>query len=395
LTLGLSTDLLPVFHLEERGGNGASPWPDRFGRIASDSRPAQLRHVVDGNPAGVTVRSPLFEFTERLQENAEWTEGTTQYACRQQMRVGNRDVWVVEVTLERGRRQVLQIEADTGVVVNLQERLFLGQGEEHELTLLLEHSERVPADIFDQSQRVAHSLLQWQDELQRDAEGHGGELSAEQLAAAVRALGPLRELAIGTTWSRLVDVILRDIQQQSRRLEGIAGLVQQFVGQPITWPDLQLLGSQPLRQDDLTGQVVVLHFWDYDGDKLVEPYGQVGYLDFLQNRRGKLGVKVLGVAVDARVADPAQTAAVSRSVRKLQEFMNLSYPVALDDGRWLKTLGDPRTLGATLPLWVVVGHDGRIRHYHVGYYHLQPDEGLKVLDAAVVEALKQRGAAGQ
>jgi hypothetical protein len=53
-------------------------------------------------------------------------------------------------------------------------------------------------------------------------------------------------------------------------------------------------------------------------------------------------------------------------------------------------------LGAELPLWVVIGHDGKIVHYKVGYYAIKPDEGLRELDTAVVEALKrEKAAAGQ
>ncbi|MDP1798683.1 MAG: hypothetical protein Q8K78_14410, partial [Planctomycetaceae bacterium] len=116
----------------------------------------------------------------------------------------------------------------------------------------------------------------------------------------------------------------------------------------------------------------------------------VGYLDFLHNRRAKLGAKIVGVAVDARLATAGESNAAVRSVKKLQEFMNLSFPIAADDGKFLATLGDPRALGSGLPLWVVIGHDSVITHYHVGTYDIQPDEGLKQLDAAVVAALKKQ-----
>jgi hypothetical protein len=191
-------------------------------------------------------------------------------------------------------------------------------------------------------------------------------------------------------WVSLVETIERDLAKQSRRLDGVAGLAQKFVGQPTSLTDLRLITGMNLKADDLFGHTTVLHFWDYNGDKLVEPYGQVGYLDFLHNRRSKLGAKIVGVAVDSRVGQAGEGNAAVRSFRKLQEFMNLGYPIATDEGKLLTKFGDPRALGSVLPLWVVIGHDGVITHYHVGHYDIQPDEGLRQLDAAVVAALKKQ-----
>ena len=49
----------------------------------------------------------------------------------------------------------------------------------------------------------------------------------------------------------------------------------------------------------------------------------------------------------------------------------------------------PRRVGAKLPLWVVIGPDGKIAHYHVGTYDVKPDEGLRRLDEVVVSLVKQ------
>jgi hypothetical protein len=134
--------------------------------------------------------------------------------------------------------------------------------------------------------------------------------------------------------------------------------------------------------------VTVLHFWEYRDEPLEEPYGQVGYLDFLYHQRGRAGVNVYGVAVDGRLADEATIPAARRSARKLKEFMNLSYPVLLDRGDLLKQLGDPRVLGASLPLFVVIAPDGTVSHFHVGMYEVTREQGLKELDEAVAAALK-------
>jgi hypothetical protein len=119
----------------------------------------------------------------------------------------------------------------------------------------------------------------------------------------------------------------------------------------------------------------------------------VGYLDFLHSRRNKLGVQIYGVAVDSRLGNAATASPAVRQVRKLKEFMNLSYPVTLDDGTLLKKFGDPQRVGAPLPLWVAIAPDGKVLHYKVGFYSIKPDEGLRELDSVLVEEIrKQRGA---
>jgi len=134
--------------------------------------------------------------------------------------------------------------------------------------------------------------------------------------------------------------------------------------------------------------VTVLHFWTYSDTPLKQPYGQVGYLDFLYGKRKAEGVKIFGVAVDAQFGEPAKRDAATRSVRRLVNFMNLTYPVLLDNEDLLKAFGDPRRLGAELPLFVVIGADGKIVHYKAGHYEVDRLEGLKELNEVVVGQLK-------
>jgi hypothetical protein len=102
---------------------------------------------------------------------------------------------------------------------------------------------------------------------------------------------------------------------------------------------------------------------------------------------------VYGVAVDGRLADKETSASAVRSVRKLQSFMNLSYPLTVDDGTLLAKFGDPQRVGAKLPLWVLIAPDGTIAAYKVGLYDIKADEGLKELDAAVVKLIQKNRAA--
>ena len=95
---------------------------------------------------------------------------------------------------------------------------------------------------------------------------------------------------------------------------------------------------------------------------------------------------MVGVNVDSRYAARSQATAANRSARKLTDFMNLSYPIATDDGTLLKQLGDPRAAGGNLPLWIVVDRAGTVRAWKSGYYDVDPRHGLKEL-RSTVEAL--------
>lgn len=379
-----------IYQVEERGGGGFA-WPERFGRVVvSGKHTLRVLQTFEGQDYALPLRHPVFEFTEHLRPEAQWNVGSHQYVCVRSMPSRGRECWLVEATLDRGRRQTLHIDQQTGLLVFLEERFFLGRGDPFTLTLQLDSTRTLDPAEIERNTAAALLLLNLQRDLDRGEEPRTSELTASQVAQVETALPRLKQAAANTSWVRLVETIERDLQQQKRRLEGLEGLSQKYLGQTVPLRDLTLLTGQTWKAAEAREQVLVLHFWDYAGDKLQEPYGQVGYLDFLHHRRHKLGVKILGIAVDERFKDPALRGTVLRSVRKLQEFMNLSYPIALDDGSLLKEFGDPRALGASLPLWIVIGHDGKITHYHAGYYQIQPDEGLKPLDDAVVQALKQR-----
>ena len=106
--------------------------------------------------------------------------------------------------------------------------------------------------------------------------------------------------------------------------------------------------------------------------------GRLDPVDDTSDDRGrfKMLVKTRGAAV--------------RQIRKLAEFMNLSYPIAADDGTLLEKFGDPRRVGAELPLWVVITPDGKVAHYKTGFYDIKPDEGLRQLQESIFEVIRNR-----
>ena len=95
--------------IEERGAGGWA-WPERFGRFDLPARGEaglKVLHTFDGNPYPLPVRSPVFEFPDELKAAAEWTDNNrSQYEVVRTRGVEGRQCWVVEVSLDRGRRHV-------------------------------------------------------------------------------------------------------------------------------------------------------------------------------------------------------------------------------------------------------------------------------------------------
>lgn len=381
-----------AYHLLERGGGG-SGWPERFGIVPEDgakSRPIQLVQTHDGQRYVLPVRSPLFAFREKLIPQSSWMDGRVEYLVTRKKKVKDRDCVQVEVTTNLGRVQTLNIETATGILMSLDERVIIGRGDEYQLKMELQSQNQLsPADIS-KIRQILDSLLAIQSKLNRGGDQKVFELTDPELKSLQSELPRIEKDAEGTAWSRFVASISRDLQQQQKRLEGVAGLQKKLLGKPAPEWMLKLIDGKAISKADLKNTVVVLHFWQYRGEPLTEPYGQIGYLDFLSNKRKKLGVKVIGINVDERFASPQQMSAANRSMKSLLEFMKVSYDIATDDGSVLAEFGDPRSVNAPLPLWIVIGHDGVITHSHTGIYDIKPDEGLRQLDDAVIEALRRQ-----
>ena len=386
-----------AYQLEERGG-GSWGWPEQFGSLpvantpATNSPPIRLLYLHEEQQYPIPIRSPLVEFRDKLVLQASWRDGTKDYVVTRKRTVKQRDCFQVEVSTNLGRKQTLVVEAATGILVSLDEKVILGRGDEFRLKMELQSQKLLSPEELSKATTTLESLVAIRTPLLRTGDQKVVELNADQLKSIQKELPRIERGAEGTTWTRLVAAIGRDLQQQQKRLDGLSGLQKKRVGSPAPEWSLKLANGAAISSDDVKGKVVVLHFWQYRGEPLSEPYGQIGYLDFLNNKRKKLGASVIGVNVDERFATPGQTAAATRSMKKLLEFMNVGYDMSVDDGTILSAFGDPRDYGAPLPLWVVIGHDGSVTHYHSGYYDIKPDEGLKQLDDAVIEALRRQKA---
>lgn len=381
--------------LDERG-QGGWHWLERFGETPLDGlwqwaetdAPALL---FDRDQEGTSVvpLPPLFLAAQAdLAADARWSAGRWEFHVLKQTTLEERPVWQIAVRNGFGPKRTVWLDRTSPVAVGLNERVFMGMGDEYELQIRLVGSEQLPAAEFEKLSADLDALLDLRARLNRPARSEAAEWNAAQLAVLADRLPELKQKINAGPLASLVRAIERDSQLQSDRVSSVAELSAQRIGQTapkFTAPALDAEGpaGQGLTDAALGGQVTVLHFWEYRDTPLKEPYGQVGYLDFLHNRYKDRGVRVYGVAVDGRLANAQNRAAALRSVRKFRAFMNVGFPQLLDAGDMLEQFGDPRIVGVQLPLFVVIGPDRKIIHYHAGFYDVDRDQGLKELDSVV------------
>lgn len=379
-------------------GRGGFGWTDQFGRLELDARlrmpagamgPALLYDREEGMSV-VPMNLPFLVGPEPLAKELKWEEGGWQYSVEGNEAVGDRQAWQVKVGNRFGRRRNWLVDSASPRILKLREIVFMGQGQEHILTLELASSEKLAADAAQKVATAFTNLAQLRDTLvpqRRSAEIQWNKEKVEQLKGA---LPPIASAAAATIVERLVSLAQLDARFQSGRNGAVAALQASMIGKPLGEFALEDLERVKVDQATLKNQVTVLHFWDYKETPLEAPYGQVGYLDFLYRKRKGDGVLVYGVAVNSGPNDDDTRRKNRTSARKIREFMNASFPVLLDNGTLIRRLGDPRETGAKLPLFVVIGRDGKISEYHVGLYETGRDQGLTQLDAAVKAALEKR-----
>lgn len=385
-----------VLYRVDDEGRGALPWWNRIGRMdlaeTTPQRP-QLRHLHLDRAYTLSLPGPLAvvqPLTAESEFELSWEGRRTEFGVTGEQRLGSRDCWEVSGDGGNGRRQTWMVEKSTNVIVKSASRVFIGQGERYELQLELEHDDAPADDAAPRELAVALQLADLRQSLNLDDGAAGDELNAEQLANVEAALPALAAAAQGTTWDRFVQSIGADAAASRERGAAIQKLAERIVGQPAPGGTLVGVDGRPIAWPAAGEAVVVLHFWDYRGQP-ESPFGQVGYLDFLAGKLQGKPVRVIGVAVDERAADPQQLRAVRREVKKFStEFIRLAYPIAIDDGSLLAGFGDPRPLNTPLPLWIVIGQDGRVAHFRTGLYAIDPNRGLTELFEAVSALLSAK-----
>ena len=283
----------------------------------------------------------------------------------------------VDVKGRRGRRQKLDVD-DDGQLISATADVFMGQGEHFSLKLVRGTVDVVSSDDAEQLARAIDSLNSLQAALKRRPDTTQRQLSARQVRLAFAELDGLTKSAKGTPLEDIVLLIRRDVEQQQRRLTESMKRQEELIGSTAPKFALSLISGGELTSDQLAGKTLVLHFWRYTDTPLSEPYGQVGYLEHLHTSLGDR-VKVVGISTSTALQNSATQRTARRSVRKLTEFMNLTYPIGFDDGSLLRALGDPREDAGQLPLWVVVSAEGKVLHRHAGFYEIDRRVGLREL----------------
>lgn len=380
---------------EERG-RGAWPWVERFGGLTVDKSWRQkdqagptLLYDLGEAKSAVAITLPMLVGEQTLAAGAEWQEGGWSFAVQRATQMNDIPVWQVQVSNNYGPKRTMWVDKKSPLAVGVTERVFMGMGQEFQLELRLVGTETLAADTLSRTIAVFDGLLQARARMNLPGRKEAVDLSEAQRTLLAEQLPKLEPQAKGTPLEKIVRSAQRDVGQQNDRADAVSKLVNETVGRAVPEFSIEGLNQEMLTQKDLQGKVTVLHFWEYRDSPLQEPYGQIGYLDFLSQRRKADGVQVYGVAVDGRLADKAERSQATRGIRKLKAFMNLSYPILLDGGSLIREFGDPRPAGAELPLFVVIGPDGKVAHYHAGFYQVDRNDGLKELNQAVTELLRK------
>ena len=371
------------------------PWDAQFGRTEFDAEgqpapglPVQ-RHTHDGQHHWIGLRFGVFPGFAKLVLDADWTEGNMNYRVVGEPVVKAQPCWQLEINAPQGRRTSLTIQKSNGTITSAQHRFFVGMGEQWNLNLKLEELIPAEASLVETWTKATRPLLQLKNQMQAQS-GHDSTGGAvPQVPPSNETLDEIDKATEGTPFAALAGVIRKDITAGQQREQAVADLAAKFVGRPapaITVTPLDGGDSISLANP---AQITVLHFWEYQDKPLAEPYGQIGYLDFLAQKH-KDHVQVIGIISDKQLQEAKTAPAALRSARKLREFMNIGYPLGHETKGALAALGDPRKFDVNLPLWVVIGTDGMILHYHIGFYEVDSNRGLEELDAVIEKALMKK-----
>ena len=300
--------------------------------------------------------------------------------------IDGRKCRVFKGVLPSGRPARVAVDAATGQLVRYKGTIVIGRGDRFELTLELEESKK----LSDAESSKLKSLAKRIESLLPDVSEAADPIAAAIPKSLLETIHEQRKELIAaarkTPYQKFVSDILRDVDERRQSQQRILAIAKKLIGSPAPALPAKRLDGTPFDLARLKGKTVVLHFWHYDMEPLTAPFGQVGPLDFLARKYGEQDVAAIGIAVDPNFAKPAASQAAMHSSRRFAEFMNLDYPLCRDNGSLLRKYGDPLSLGAELPLWVVIDPQGKVGFYRTGLFEQRkPGEGLKVLEAAVAE----------
>jgi peroxiredoxin len=384
-----------VYWTLEEQGRGKWSWLDQFGKLEVNGKwqvnSAQLPTLFYQRPSGtsiVPVMLPMFVANQPLSNKAEWTQDRMDYKVIGDSRVAGQQGWKIDIRNVYGHQRTLVIDKESPIVLASTSTVFIGQGEEHELTFELVKRTQLTQSQLVASRRGFDALLQLRSQLNHQPRKRDFQWNPARLATLRKELPATLDRVTSEPLLTIAQLARLDAKRQQNRSGAINFVRKKLVGQAAPHPRITEIDGTKFDWKKTKGKVTVLHFWDYRDRPLEEPYGQVAYVDFLYRKRKDENVVVFGVAVNQLLDDPATHRRGVQSAKKLKSFMNLSYPVLVDGGEAIKAFGDPRVTGAKLPVVVVIDAAGKVVHYHVGFYKFDRDRGLAELDEAVIQAAK-------
>jgi|GEM_PF-527826 hypothetical protein len=392
-----------VFWVVDEDGLTQLPWPYQFGSVllakgettapviggdrTNIEQPA-FAYEVEEKVNAVAVILPLLAGASAPAAEATWEQAGLNYRVGDLENFAGRPARSVLGFNRLGIKRTLFLAPGKNYLAGLTETVFLGMGEEHQLVLQIAKHEPLTADQASRTVLVYQALLAIREDVLEGKRKTEVDWKDEQLKVLRTELEGFIDAAAKTPLMALVARIEDDLKNQKGRSGGVALLRKRAMGQPVAETGFRLLRGSGYSDEQVAEGVTVLHFWEYQDKPLQDPYGQVGYLDFLYRKYGKQGLKVFGIVADSRLEDEALKNRTLLSARKFTSFMKVSYPVLVDHEAYLrKKLGDPRAAGAKLPLFIVLDKQGKIIEYHAGFYDIDRDRGLEQLDRVVKEAL--------
>lgn len=379
-----------VYWTLTESGRGQAPWLERFGAwnpfAESDANAPALYYARDEGLSIATLPPLALPDGDALKAGAKWSRGARAFEVVGDKTINDIACWKVQSRDAVGRRRDMLVEKESGLVVQMEQRLFLGQGERYELEWNVQRlsgaSRVAPAAAIVRKLIALREASGWR------RQSESAVLTEAQRRQFKQALPSLLADAKSSPVESVVNAARRDLLNQDERAETVAAMEKKAIGRNLVAAKLNDMLDK--ETSICNGRVTVLHFWEYREKPLKDPYGQSAYVDFFYRNRDPEAVDVFGVNVDSRLAVRATRSASIRSARRFRSFMNLSYPLLMDDGQLLRDLGDPRTTGAKLPLYVVLDPNGKVVAYKAGHFNVDPREGLKELNAAVKAAAKVR-----
>ena len=380
-------------------GRGSVPWPHSYGTsqwldgnglnvqaaTASRNNP-QVLYINDELKAFVAVTLPQLADGQELNQESIWKQGPVTYRVTERQTVNGQEAWRVLGFTNFGVKRTFWVN-DQGFIVRLRENVTIGRGDRFDLEYdlknvqILEEEARLKVitafDVFNKF-RTKVDIDRLEKEIVWDD---------EQIETFRGDIDRLVSVAEETPLSAVARLAQADLKTQKGRSGGVATLMTRAIGKVVEAPGFELYRGDSYSDESLAEGVTVLHFWEYRSSPLEQPYGQVGYLDFLYRKYKEQDVHVFGVVSNPLLEDPAERSRVRVNARKFASFMNLSFPIVADVKGYIGKIGDPRGAGAKLPLFIVLDAKGRIVHYKAGYYEVDRDLGLKSLDRVVKELL--------